>query len=932
MSNTGNTGILSEPKPFGKYYLLERISVGGMAEIFKAKAFGVEGFERLLAVKRILDQIAEDEAFIDMFIDEAKIAGKLNHPNIAQIFDLGKEEGSYYIALEYISGKDLKTLLEASRDQGNPLDIPQIVYTVMKVCEGLEHAHTKKDAQGEPLNIVHRDISPQNVLISYEGEVKIIDFGIAKAQGKTSQTQVGVLKGKFSYMSPEQVRGLHVDHRSDIFSLGIVLYELLTLERLFLGDSDFDTLEQIRKVEISPPSLYNPDIPQELEDIVLKALAKNPDDRFQSTADFAEALERFMRSEGYYYKNKDLASFMKNEYREDLEFEQRKLEYYQNLDLKPPQQISKEPEGLGWGEEEMETQIFDRDQPIPEVDGGGGGGQPQESGIVYAEDGPQSQPEGANGGDEVEVVGPDNEVDVITPDDAQQQDGGGAGGNEAPTIEYDRDSVDGPPVSGESAVNEQDGGGDDIFESPGPSSQTSDQQQDAPPAREARRHDSTAKLDEVEAEQRRPRSDSGSLRWQRVLAVALVVVVVAGGAALGIFHEQLFSSSAEAKVEFAPTPANVTILVDGEKVYEGETPRAIPLEPGKVDIKLTSDGYKPFGKSVTLKKGQPYKIDWTLEKAPPTGTLVVKSTPKGAEVLLDGESVGGTTPVTLPEIDRGGHKLTLQKQGFQALSKQIEVPGGEETTIEESLKALKLSVAIKSDPASANYRVIEPSSGKEVKSGETPATVEGLDGGQSYRVELTRDGYEDWETTLESGTKEKRTVQAELERDQTTVAATGQTDDSTGSQSDPSAQPEADPTGSPGSRSPQSSGGVQDLADESTGAPESGGGGEPAGSEESQPSDSADQNQPAAAGSETTQQDPNQQKAAKGRLSIQSRPVAKVYIDGKDIGQRTPVINYEVSAGKHRIKLVNKEFGLSRTMYVTVEPGEAKKVINTPDK
>ncbi|MFB6350541.1 MAG: serine/threonine protein kinase, partial [Bradymonadaceae bacterium] len=163
MSN--EPGILPEPIPFGKYYLLERISVGGMAEIYKAKAFGVEGFERLLAVKKILGSIAEDESFIEMFIDEAKIAGQLNHPNIAQIFDLGKEDGSYYIALEYISGKDMKTIFERARRVGEEVNIPQVCHVVMKVCEGLQHTHEKQDSQGRDLNIVHRDISPQNILI-----------------------------------------------------------------------------------------------------------------------------------------------------------------------------------------------------------------------------------------------------------------------------------------------------------------------------------------------------------------------------------------------------------------------------------------------------------------------------------------------------------------------------------------------------------------------------------------------------------------------------------------------------------------------------------------------------------------------------------------------------------------------------------------------
>jgi len=223
---------LKKPIQFGKYWLLDRVNVGGMAEVWKAKAFGVEGFERLLAVKRILPNIAEDEEFITMFIDEAKIAVQLNHANIAQIFDLGKVDDSYFIALEFVHGKDVRGIYDRCKQKpvdGMPnMPIAQACFIIMKACEGLDYAHNKRDAQGKELHLVHRDVSPQNVLISYEGEVKIIDFGIAKAAGKASKTQQGILKGKFGYMSPEQVRGLPLDRRSDIFSLGICLYELLT--------------------------------------------------------------------------------------------------------------------------------------------------------------------------------------------------------------------------------------------------------------------------------------------------------------------------------------------------------------------------------------------------------------------------------------------------------------------------------------------------------------------------------------------------------------------------------------------------------------------------------------------------------------------------------------------------------------------------------
>jgi eukaryotic-like serine/threonine-protein kinase len=208
------------PVKFGKYLLLERINVGGMAEVFKAKTFGVAGFERILAIKRILPNLVEDDEFIKMFIDEARIAVQLNHTNIVQIYELGKHGDHYYIAMEYLGSRDLRAILDRMRANGQLMQIPQAAYVCAKVCEGLDYAHKKRDQSGQPMNIIHRDVSPQNILIGFEGEVKVIDFGIAKAANRASKTQAGVLKGKFGYMSPEQVRGLPIDRRCDIFAVG----------------------------------------------------------------------------------------------------------------------------------------------------------------------------------------------------------------------------------------------------------------------------------------------------------------------------------------------------------------------------------------------------------------------------------------------------------------------------------------------------------------------------------------------------------------------------------------------------------------------------------------------------------------------------------------------------------------------------------------
>src|SRR5690606_307627 len=201
----------------------ERIGVGGMAEVFKAKTFGAEGFERLVAIKRILAHLVEDEDFVNMFIDEAKIAVRLQHPNIVGIHDLGRAGGTLYIAMEYVPGRDVRAIYDFEQERGGATPIGVACHIVMKMCEALHHAHFATGPRGEPLQVIHRDVSPQNVLISFDGEVKVADFGLAKARGRMVQTQAGVVKGKLAYMSPEQLRGDDIDHRVDVFGLGIVL-------------------------------------------------------------------------------------------------------------------------------------------------------------------------------------------------------------------------------------------------------------------------------------------------------------------------------------------------------------------------------------------------------------------------------------------------------------------------------------------------------------------------------------------------------------------------------------------------------------------------------------------------------------------------------------------------------------------------------------
>ncbi len=327
---------MSFPVRFGKFLLLERVNVGGMAEVFKAKATGVAGFERILAIKRILPNLVEDDEFIRMFIDEARIAVQLNHANIVQIYELGKQGEHYYIAMEYIPSRDLRGILDRLRASGQLMPIAQAAYITAKVAEGLDYAHRRKDPQGNPMNIIHRDVSPQNVLVGFEGDVKVIDFGIAKAANRASKTQAGVLKGKFGYMSPEQVRGLPIDRRSDIFAVGVLLYEMLTGERLFIGESDFSTLERVRNADVIAPTSFNKKISPQLEQIVLKTLAREVEDRYQWASELARDLQGFVTDATGAYNARRVAASMREMYAPEVALEKKKLEEFMRIAVDEP--------------------------------------------------------------------------------------------------------------------------------------------------------------------------------------------------------------------------------------------------------------------------------------------------------------------------------------------------------------------------------------------------------------------------------------------------------------------------------------------------------------------------------------------------------------------------------------------------------------------
>ena len=280
--------------PLGKYRLVKLIASGGMAEVYLARQAGAAGFEKLVCLKRILPHLARDKQFVDMFLNEARLAAQLDHPNIVSIFDLGETNGNYFIAMEFIDGPSLRAIAKRSNELGELLPIPEVLKCISMGASGLDYAHNLTDADGQPLGLVHRDVSPDNILVHRNGSAKVVDFGIAKAAGSSGATRTGTLKGKVAYMPPEQLRGETLDRRTDVFALGVCLYELLAGKRPWEGSSEVALIGKIMTEDPTPIAELRPDAPQELVAIVEKALAKDRGNRYQSCHDLQADMEALL--------------------------------------------------------------------------------------------------------------------------------------------------------------------------------------------------------------------------------------------------------------------------------------------------------------------------------------------------------------------------------------------------------------------------------------------------------------------------------------------------------------------------------------------------------------------------------------------------------------------------------------------------------------
>jgi serine/threonine protein kinase len=897
---------LKKPLPFGKYYLLERINVGGMAEVFKAKTFGVEGFERLLAVKRILPNIAEDEEFITMFIDEAKIAVQLQHANIAQIFDLGKVDDAFFIALEYVHGRDLRAIFDRMRSRGEAVPIPMACHMIMQVCEGLDYAHNKRDGQGRELHLVHRDISPQNVLIGYEGEVKLIDFGIAKAAGKASKTQAGILKGKFGYMSPEQVRGLPIDRRSDIFAVGIVLYELLTGERLFVGESDFSTLEKVRNVEIMPPSSYNKKIPPELEKLVLKALARDPEDRYGNAIDLHDDLQSFLYSIGEFYSRKDLAAWMKKTFAVEIEEDNAKLEQYRQIAAPVAASSSTEvsrraavagagPAGsrvgaapgrnatanpgaapaksasqkMGWDDEELDTQIFDK-EPTEEKTADQAAADlffEDDDRTVATEPPPdileQARPPGV-------LVTPKPAPAPIRPPPIEEF---------SPTpppikrVKPRRPTLAGMPPSGLPVPTAR-----PAAPPPPPS---------LPP----------------------PSAPGGEARLRKSFPPIVLPPPPVSLASVPL---------APAPLPPAPPPISQPRLqrTAVRPAYQ-PPPTAAPFGTGNFSDELARPRpkrgglYAAIAVLVVAGAGGAFWYHSTTNRP---GRIELSTVPADAVVLIDNAKVGDHSPVSL-ERPPGPYTLSVTRDGYVRSDQNIELKAGE---------PLPLSVTLEPSPDTGFELTSEPPGGLVWLDG---APIKGASGQQArtdfraFRIapgqhvlEIKGENrFKPWRQDVEVDPGSIHKVHAML------IPAGGE---SAGSKSAPAPHPEvaaATPPEPPPEPPPPAP-----APEASAALPVHHAGGGSSAGRHKKPREAAVADDGAQASADDGDKESAAPAAAGGdcTITVNSTPWSEVWIDGKNTTKHTPFVDYKIPCGKHRLAFKRSDMQIDYSENITVHPGE----------
>lgn len=673
---------------FGKFCLLERVSVGGMAEVFRAKPLGALDPYRYFAVKRILPHLAEDEDFITMFIDEARLTVQLRHPNVVQNYELGQFQSSYYIVMEFIAGKDLLSLQKHVRKEKTTVDIDMACHIMREIARGLDYVHQKTDVNGRPLGIIHRDISPQNILVGWDGKVKVIDFGIAKAASQSTHTQAGVLKGKYGYMSPEQVRGKDIDRRSDIFSMGTLFWELLTNRRLFKASNQYEVLTLIGDPVIHPPSAVNPAISPEVDAIAMRALAPEREDRYQSAGEFARDLHGYLKNQKPPYHRSQLTTWLRRAFQEDFLEEEQKREEFSKIntavDVRRLFDEKYKPVSTDEDEEHEEsTKIWDVDV-LPDAN---------EDIEAYVAEHTVVQAGG------LELYGLVDESEVIADDEADFAYGEW---DEVPdTLDEKEEMLSIPKEKaglhfGSEPVMIHDDFADQktMISRPATATMTVDRQrlsrhQDRPPqpASPGLPNELLTPIPQSRTAQGDGIRFSGESTKRLLLAVAALTLV--GFLILGTLQLRQDGDAAKAEtpqfgaliLEVSPA-SNLEVFLNSGLIGQASPLSLEGLNPGTYDLKVRHPDFPEFGGIIEIPKGgvatrrvdlrAPGWVDFRFQNLPETARFYLNGVPLEQTTSRDG------TFSLRRELPRGAHLLEGLADGMRPIRKEFVVEAGED--------------------------------------------------------------------------------------------------------------------------------------------------------------------------------------------------------------------------------------------------------------
>lgn len=685
-----------ETEQLGRYELLRRIAVGGMGEIYLARARGAGGFEKTLIIKKILPHLASDPQFVDKFLDEGRIIVNLSHGNIVPVFDMDEEGGEYYIAMEYVPGRDVRAVLKKLEEVDEAIPPKLACFVISEVCEGLAYAHRQTDSEGRPLEIVHRDVSPSNILLSTDGEVKLIDFGIARAAGRRSETVSGRVQGKVCYMSPEQATGADVDRRSDIFSAGTVLYEMVTGVRPFEGDTDLESLDLVRACDYPSPSELRDDVPDELDVVIERSMTRDPADRYDSADQMQSDLVQILYGGGEAVTSRELASFLNDLFPDGVERQAFKDELSSETDAAAPDDASDDEDGPVDLDDALNAQLEDGRDSRPDPrgrtatletpshpDGSDGSSANTDSGSADTPGRPRpASPAGSDAaaveaGMQPEANGGHVDGRTLLAVGVGLLIAAGlffvafdvGGGEEANlTLQTDpagaRILVDGAEIAGARTPHE-------LPVSPG-------------------RHTVSFRKDGF-----RSRTFSVSLEpgetstlEPKLAAVdgATPDAGVNGGDAGRVAGERDAHADGRAKprqVQVASEPTGASLSADGERL--GTTPLEMTVRADEsVSLVARKQGCQPGRRRLKF-DGAPEQLTLKLDCPPPAAEraggagngstdeqreLQITSDPAGASVRIDGEEVG-KTPVTKQASEGETLQIALSKSGFENLKMQI---------------------------------------------------------------------------------------------------------------------------------------------------------------------------------------------------------------------------------------------------------------------